>query len=407
MSKEAHRNVPANLSLVRPPLWGAAMGRMVNDIAEGELVLRFTNGAERTIRAAQDGARAVLEITHARSFRRLLLGGEIGLAEAYMDGDWTSPDLASVFEFGSRNMTKLAGTLTGIAPLEWARKITHKLRANTRSGSRKNIAAHYDLGNAFYSQWLDPTMTYSSAVFETTDQSLEDAQRNKWRKLADMMGLREGLSVLEIGCGWGGFAIFAAKEYGCNVTGITLSFEQLAFARKAVEAAQLSHLIDIQLIDYRDVQGIFDRVVSIEMFEAVGEENWPAYFDVVRERLKPGGIAALQIITIDEDRFESYRKQTDFIQLYIFPGGMLPTRTALKTVATACGLGCETARTFALSYAETLRRWRMVFDEKWPSIAPLGFDERFKRMWDYYLASCEGSFRSGSIDVGQFRLTRS
>jgi cyclopropane-fatty-acyl-phospholipid synthase len=407
MPDETPSNLPANVNLIRPPLWGAAMTRMVTDIAEGELVLRFANGAERTVKAAQDGARAVLDIARARSFRRLLLGGEIGLAEAYLDGDWTSPDLASVFEFGSRNMSKLAGTLTGIAPLEWARKITHKLRANTRAGSRRNIAAHYDLGNAFYQQWLDPTMTYSSAVFETPDQSLEDAQRNKWRKLAELLDLREGLSILEIGCGWGGFAIFAAREYGCKVTGITLSKEQLAFGKRAVEEAQLSHLIDFQLIDYRDVKGSFDRIVSIEMFEAVGEENWPAYFEVVRERLKPGGVAALQIITIDEDRFDAYRSQPDFIQLYIFPGGMLPTQTALKTVATGHGLGFETARTFALSYAETLRRWREVFDSRWPTIAPLGFDDRFKRMWDYYLASCEGGFRSGSIDVGQFRLTRS
>src|ERR1700761_8230632 len=325
MSAHPHRPVPASLNLARPPLWGAAMGRMVSDIAEGELVLRFTNGAERTIKAAQDGARAVLDIARARSFRRLLLGGEIGLAEAYMDGDWTSPDLASVFEFGSRNMTKLAGTLTGIAPLEWARKVTHKLRANTRKGSRKNIAAHYDLGNAFYEQWLDPTMTYSSAVFETPDQSLEDAQRNKWRKLAEMLNLHEGLSVLEIGCGWGGFAMFAAKEYGCKVTGITLSLEQLAYAKKAAEEAQLSHLLDFQLIDYRDVPGTFDRIVSIEMFEAVGEEHWPAYFKTIRDRLKPGGVAALQIITIEDHRFDLYRSQADFIQMYIFPGGMLPS----------------------------------------------------------------------------------
>src|ERR1700744_2814283 len=244
MSNQPPRNLPANVNLVRPPLWGTAMTRMVSDIAEGELVLRFTNGAERTIKAAQDGARAGLHIAPARRFRRLLFGGRIRLAESYIDGDWTSPDLASVFEFGSRNMTKLAGTLTGIAPLEWARKVTHKLRANTRKGSRKNIAAHYDLGNAFYSQWLDPTMTYSSAVFETPDQSLEDAQRNKWRKLAEMLNLREGLSVLEIGCGWGGVAIFAAREYGSKVTGIALSLEQRALARKAAEHAQLSHLID-------------------------------------------------------------------------------------------------------------------------------------------------------------------
>jgi cyclopropane-fatty-acyl-phospholipid synthase len=382
------------------------MARAVSDIAEGELVLRFTNGAERTIKAAQDGAKAVLEVARARSFRRLLLGGEIGLAEAYIDGDWSSPDLASVFEFGARNMHKLADTLTGIAPLEWARMVTHKLRSNTKHGARKNIAAHYDLGNTFYSQWLDPTMTYSSAVFDSPDQKLEDAQRNKWRKLADMLDLREGMHILEIGCGWGGFAMFVAKEYGCKVTGITLSTEQLAFAKKAAGEAQLSHLLNFQLIDYRDVQGSFDRIVSIEMFEAVGEANWPAYFRVVRERLKPGGVAALQIITIEDHRFEEYRSQADFIQLYIFPGGMLPSPSILKREATKQGLGFETARTFALSYAETLRRWREVFDARWETIQPLGFDERFKRMWDYYLASCEGGFRAGNIDVGQFRLTR-
>ncbi len=407
MKDEPSRNLPAKLNTVKPPLWGNMMARAVNEIAEGEIVLRFTNGAERTIKAAHDGARAVLAIARARSFRRLLLGGEIGLAESYLDGDWTSPDLASVFEFGARNMSKLADTLTGIAPLEWARVITHRLRSNTRHGSRKNIAAHYDLGNAFYSEWLDPTMTYSSAVFETPDQSLEDAQRNKWRKLAEMLELREGLHVLEIGCGWGGFAMFAAKEYGCKVTGITLSKEQLAFARQAAADAQLSHLTDFQFIDYRDVQGTFDRIVSIEMFEAVGEEHWPAYFDVVRERLKPGGVAALQIITIADERFDYYRRTADFIQMYIFPGGMLPSLTALRNVATKHGLGFETARTFGLSYAETLRRWRERFDSRWPVIAPLGFDDRFKRMWDYYLASCEGGFRAGSIDVGQFRLTRS
>jgi cyclopropane-fatty-acyl-phospholipid synthase len=283
----------------------------------------------------------------------------------------------------------------------------HKAHANTRRGSRRNIAAHYDLGNAFYSQWLDPTMTYSSGVFERADMSLEEAQRNKWRKLAETLDLKPDHRVLEIGCGWAGFAIFAAQEYGCKVTGITLSQEQLAYARKTVEKAGLSDRIDIQLIDYRDVKGEFDRIASIEMFEAVGEEHWPAYFNVVRERLKPGGIAGLQIITIDEARFETYRTTPDFIQLYIFPGGMLPSPTALQAAATHQGLGFETVRTFALSYAETLRRWRERFEDCWPSISTMGFDERFKRMWEYYLASCEGGFRAGAIDVGQFRLTRS
>jgi cyclopropane-fatty-acyl-phospholipid synthase len=391
---------------IRPPLWGSAMARVAGDIAEGELVLRFANGAEKHVQAARDGAKAVLELARGRVLRRLMLGGEIGVAESYMDGDWTSPDLASVFEFGARNMNKLAHTLTGLPPVNWARMLTHKLRANTRSGSRRNIAAHYDLGNAFYSEWLDPTMTYSSAVFDSPSMSLEDAQRNKWRKLAENLDLRAEHHVLEIGCGWGGFAMFAAREYGCRVTGITLSKEQLAFAKQAVEEAQLSHLIDLQLVDYRDVRGSFDRIASIEMFEAVGEENWPAYFEVVRERLKSGGRAALQIITIEDDRFDYYRRTADFLQMYIFPGGMLPSPTALKNVVTRQGLGFETARTFALSYAETLRRWREVFDAKWPVIAPMGFDERFKRMWDYYLASCEGGFRAGAVDVGQFVLTK-
>jgi len=391
----------------RAPLFANSVLRAVNGISEGKLVFKFANGAERSVIAARDGAQAVLEIARARVFRRLALGGEIGIAEAYLDGDWSSPDLASVFEFAARNMNKLTGTLNGMAPLRWANNLSHRLRGNTKRGSRRNISAHYDLGNAFYSQWLDPTMTYSSAVFDTPDMSLEEAQRNKWRKLAQMLELKPGMRVLEIGCGWGGFAMFAAREYACHVTGITLSKEQYAFASKAVAEAQLSHLIDIRLIDYRDVQGTFDRIASIEMFEAVGEEHWPTYFRVVRERLAPGGAAGLQIITIDDTRFEEYRNTADFIQLYIFPGGMLPSPSALRSEVTRQGLGFETVQTFAKSYAETLRRWREAFDARWPTIAPLGFDERFKRMWDYYLASCEGSFRAGSIDVGQFRLTRS
>ncbi len=390
----------------RLPLFANAAVRALNNISEGELVLRFANGAERSISAARDGTRAVLEVARARVFRRLLLGGDIGIAESYIDGDWSSPDLASVFEFAARNMSKLAGTLNGSAPFQWVHKLSHRLHCNTKRGSRRNIAAHYDLGNAFYSQWLDPTMTYSSALFDTPEMTLEDAQRNKWRKLAQMLDLKSGHRVLEIGCGWGGFAMFAASEYGCHVTGITLSQEQLAFAKKAVREAGLSDLVDIQLIDYRDVRGKFDRVASIEMFEAVGEEHWPTYFQVVRERLTPGGSAGLQIITIDDARFDEYRSTADFIQLYIFPGGMLPSPSALRSAVTKQGLGFETVNTFAKSYAETLRRWREGFDARWPSIQPLGFDERFKRMWDYYLASCEGGFRAGYIDVGQFRLTR-
>ncbi|MGA9794412.1 MAG: cyclopropane-fatty-acyl-phospholipid synthase family protein [Rhizomicrobium sp.] len=390
----------------RLPLFARPLLHILKGAIEGQLVLRFADGSERKVAAACEGANAVFEVVRARVFRRLLLGGEIGVAEAYIDGDWTSPDLATVFEFAAHNMTKLAGALAGVAPLKWMHNLAHRLNDNSKEGSRRNISAHYDLGNEFYAQWLDPTMTYSSAVFDRTDMTLEESQTNKWRKLAQMLELKPEHRVLEIGCGWGGFAMFVARQYGCHVTGITLSEAQYAFARNAVAQAGLSELVDIQFIDYRDVKGSFDRIASIEMFEAVGQQHWPDYFRIVRERLKPGGSAALQVITIDDARFAGYRQAADFIQLYIFPGGMLPSPSALRSAVTAQGLCFETVRTFASSYAETLRRWRAAFDSRWPLIAPLGFDERFKRTWDYYLASCEGGFRAGYIDVGHFRLTR-
>jgi len=236
--------------------------------------------------------------------------------------------------------------------------------------------------------------------------SLEQAQRNKWRRISEGLDLAPGDHILEIGCGWGGFAMFAAREYGARVKGLTLSKEQFEFARAEVEREGLGNMVDIRLQDYRDTQGTFDRIVSIEMFEAIGERQWKRFFEVCRERLRPGGIAALQIITIADERFDAYRRSPDFIQLYIFPGGMLPSPSALDACARNAGLGIETLRTFALSYADTLKEWRDRFDTAWPKVASLGFDERFKRMWDYYLAYCEGGFRAGAIDVGQFKLTR-
>ncbi len=388
------------------PLWGQGIVAAARRLAEGELVLKFANGAERTIRAARPGFNAVLEFTHARALPRMLFGGAVGLAESYFDGDWSSPDLASVIALGAQNDKQIAGGLSAVLPQRLLHHLKHKIRPNTRTGARRNIQAHYDLGNAFYRQWLDPTMTYSSALFEHGGMSLEDAQRNKWRSIADELELKSGDHILEIGCGWGGFAMFAAREYGARVTGLTLSQEQCDYARAAIEREDLGNLIDIRLEDYRDTTGTFDRIVSIEMFEAIGEKQWKTYFDVCRERLRPGGTAALQIITIADDRFDDYRRNPDFIQLYIFPGGMLPSPAALSASAAGAGLGIDTVRTFALSYADTLKEWRDRFDDAWPKIAPLGFDERFKRMWDYYLAYSEGGFRAGAIDVGQFKLTR-
>lgn len=392
--------------LIDPPLWGRTILRAANHMAEGELVLRFANGAERSISAAKSGARAVIELTNARVLTKTLFGGAVGLAESYLDGDWTSPDLAGVIEFGARNMDRVMGGLRGMAPLRVFNVLKHRAHPNTREGSRRNIAAHYDLGNKFYSEWLDPTMTYSSAFFERETMDLESAQRAKWQRIAEMLDLRPGMHILEIGCGWGGFATYAAREFGVQVTGITLSLEQYAHAVNAVSREGLSHLVEIRIQDYRDVRETFDRIVSIEMFEAVGEKNWPIFFEAVRERLKPGGVAGLQIITIKDSNFAQYRRNADFIQLYIFPGGMLPSQGVLEKIAVLEGLGFETVRTFALSYAETLKRWREQFLARWPEIAAQGFDERFRRMWEYYLAYCEGGFRAGTIDVGQFRLTR-
>ncbi len=384
---------------------------MVGGRAVGRLTLFFPDGGQYTIasRASADkrpDLNAVIHCHRWRAGRRFLTEGDTAFLEAYVDGDWDSPDLASVIEWAALNAQGLSvgSVRERISTLRY--RIFHLLNANTRAGARRNIAAHYDLGNAFYQQWLDPTMTYSSALFASPNQSLPEGQIEKYRRIAKALDLRPEHHVLEIGFGWGGFAEFAAKEYGCRLTGLTLSKEQLAFAGKRLQAQGLSDRVDLRFQDYRDVQGTFDRVASIEMFEAVGESNWPRYFDTVRERLAQGGAAALQIITIAEDRFENYRRSADFIQRYIFPGGMLPTVERLKTQFADAKLTFDGALMFGDSYAATLRQWRDRFLAAWGSIEPLGFDERFRRMWEMYLAYCEGGFRAQAINVGQFKLVR-
>ena len=384
---------------------------MADGRAVGRLTLTFPDGGEYTIasRSPSDkhaGLHAMIRCRRWRAARRFMTEGETAFLEAYLDGDWDSPDLASVIEWAALNSKGLSvGDWRG-----WTSKMRHRLvhllHANTRAGARRNIAAHYDLGNAFYQQWLDPTMTYSSALFAAPGQSLPDGQIEKYRRIARVLDLKPEHHVLEIGFGWGGFAEFAAKEYGCRLTGLTLSKEQLAFAGERLQAQGFGEKVDLRFQDYRDVQGTFDRVVSIEMFEAVGESNWPRYFDTVRERLARGGAAALQIITIAEERFESYRRGSDFIQRYIFPGGMLPSVERLKTQFARAKLTFDGAVMFGDSYAATLRQWRDRFLAAWSSIEPLGFDERFRRMWEMYLAYCEGGFRAQAINVGQFKLVR-
>jgi cyclopropane-fatty-acyl-phospholipid synthase len=359
--------------------------------------LRFGNGG---------GPETALKINDWRFARRVLTHGDIGFAEGLMAGEWESEDLAALLTLLANNVERftrlLEGSVLGKA-LNWLRHVT---RANTRAGSRRNVLAHYDLGNRFYEAWLDRSMTYSSARFDKHIRDLESAQQAKYRALAEHLDLRPGEHVLEIGCGWGGFAEFAAREYGVRITGITISDEQFAYARERVAKAGLSDRVEIRRQDYRDVEGQFDKVASIEMFEAVGEEYWPAYFKKIADVLKPGGRAGLQIITIEDRLFEKYRKRADFIQRYVFPGGMLASIERLKQETAKAGLAWSKVEAFGQSYAETLAEWARRFRAKWNDIRAMGFDERFKQLWLFYLGYCEAGFRTGRTDVVQLELAK-
>ncbi|MCR4523059.1 MULTISPECIES: cyclopropane-fatty-acyl-phospholipid synthase family protein [Bosea] len=333
-----------------------------------------------------------------RSMRRLLLDGDIGLAEAYRDGDLHTPDLTALIELGARNDATLRKLVSGAWPARLLNRLRHVLNANSRWGSRRNITAHYDLGNAFYGQWLDASMMYSSALYEAPSETLEAAQQRRLDRIVAMLDLSGGEHVLEIGCGWGALAERLARE-GCRVTAITLSPAQREAAQQRIADAGLSERVDVQLRDYRDIAGQFDRIVSIEMIEAVGRAYWPSYFDILSRSLRPGGRIVLQAITIDDAMFEDYQQGTDFIQRYIFPGGCLPSVPVLRSQAEAAGFCLTEQLAFGDSYALTLREWRRRFQERWHAIAPLGFDEAFRRLWEFYLCYCEAGFRAATIDV--------
>jgi cyclopropane-fatty-acyl-phospholipid synthase len=342
-----------------------------------------------------------------RAIRRLAIGGSLGWAEAYLDGDWSTPDLRAVMMLAAANETEWDAVLRGRAVIRWLSRLLHALKPNSRRGARRNIAAHYDLGNDFYAAWLDSTMTYSSAEFLTLDETLAQAQQRKVRNLLNMLALVPGARLLEIGCGWGYLAETAAREYGVQVVALTLSRAQAEAARARIAAAGLTDRVEIRIQDYREVTETFDAIASVEMFEAVGEAYWPAYFRVVHDRLRPGGRAALQIITIADRFFAEYRRSADFIQRYVFPGGMLPSPTRLREEVARARLRWLSDTWFGASYAETLRRWNESFQAAWPKIAALGrYDARFKRLWEYYLTYCETGFRAGWTDVGRIVLAR-
>jgi cyclopropane-fatty-acyl-phospholipid synthase len=353
---------------------------------------------------ARPGPDATIVVKRWRLLRRLLAAGDIGFAEGYLEQDWSTPDLAALLRFGAANVEAFGSAARGHTAVRLANRLRHVLNANTRRGSRRNIEAHYDLGNDFYKAWLDPSMLYSSALYDGQTPSLEAAQRRKLDRIRDKLDLVPGASVLEIGCGWGALAVDLAEQAGARVTGITLSPSQLAWAKDLSARRGLSERVDLQLRDYRDLDGTYDRIVSIEMFEAVGERYWPDYFAALKRSLKPGGRAVLQIISIEQNRFDHYRRKADFIQKYIFPGGFLPSDAAFKAQVERADLRLTDIEHFGRSYARTLAEWRLRFNANWHQLSRLGFDERFHRLWNYYLAYCEAGFEEGKINVGFYTL---
>jgi len=388
----------------RPVFWEALLDKWLSRIEAGELRAVFPSNFQKVYSGGQVGPTADIQINSWKLVPRLLLSGDMGLAESFLSGEWETSNLTQLILLGDINERALGNAVTPSKFINLIEKLRHQRRDNSKRGSRRNIAAHYDLGNEFYSHWLDNTMSYSSALFTDFGEELEVGQNRKYQRLAKALKLKEGDQVLEIGCGWGGFAEIAAKEYKCNVVGITLSNEQAKFAQRRMKENQLSNLVDIRIEDYRDVQGSFDKIVSIEMFEAVGEEHWRNYFETIKTRLKPGGLAGIQSITIANEFFETYKRRPDFIQKYIFPGGILPSEDKLNNAVSSAGLKILDDYYFGKSYAETLRRWQSTFEQKWDDIKNLGFDEKFQKMWRYYLSYCEAGFETGHINVGQFLI---
>jgi cyclopropane-fatty-acyl-phospholipid synthase len=369
-------------------------------IRRGVLRVELPSGRILVFNGAEPGPTAVMVVKDLGFAWRVIRGGDIGVAEAYLRGEWDTPDLTQFLYLFCVNHDMMEEALGGNPMVRWVQVARHWLNRNTRKQARRNIHAHYDLGNHFYSAWLDKTMTYSAALFDR-GHDLADAQTRKYQSLAERISLRPGQSVLEIGCGWGGFAEFAAKTYDARVVGLTISREQHEYARKRIFDAGLAEKVDIRLQDYRDERGAYDRIASIEMIEAVGEKYWPVYFGQLRDRLIAGGIAGIQAITIQDRFYAGYKREIDFIRRYVFPGGMLPSPTMLKSLGQNFGIPLIGEKVFGEDYAKTLAVWRERFRAAWPGLAPQGFDERFRRLWEYYLAYCEAGFLSGNIDVRQ------
>ncbi len=387
------------------PAAARAVLRLLQGLQHGTLDLQFPDGSQARFGHGAE-PRAAMRLVDWQVCSAALKSGDIGFAESWIAGHWSSPDLVALLKLFIANRDAVEQVIYGTWWGSLAYRLKHLLNRNSRKGSRKNIHAHYDIGNPFYRLWLDETMNYSSALFDgDMAQPLPKAQRAKVRRALDECGLQPGQRLLEIGCGWGALAEMAAADFGARVTGLTLSTEQLDYARQRLARAGAAAQADLRLQDYRDIRDEpFDAICSIEMFEAVGREYWESYFATLRRQLKAGGRACIQSITIRDELFERYVKSTDFIQQYIFPGGLLPSRSAFKAQAEKAGLVVINERCFGTDYAETLRRWRVDFLAQDGPLRQLGFDTRFMRIWEFYLAYCEAAFATGNTDVVQFTL---
>ncbi len=388
------------------PRYFGAVFAIAKRLQRGRLDFVLPDGRRFRIEGAEAGPVAELTLHSNDVFARLIREGDLGFSEAYVEGEWSSPDLMAFMDLVHQGNNDVYDSFPGMGMMRLFEKLRFWMQSNTKRGAKKNIAAHYDLGNDFYRLWLDDSMTYSSALFADGQESLETAQARKYASMVDRMGVQAGDHVLEIGCGWGGFAEYAAKERGLRVTALTISQAQHDYAVARMARLGLSDLVEIRLQDYRDVRGEYDGIASIEMFEAVGEAYWPSYFRTLRARLKPKAQAVVQVITVQNDRFATYRKNVDFIQKYIFPGGMLPSAAILAQEAGKVGLAVTDTLEFGRSYSQTLRRWYDVFNDRWSEVEKLGFDARFRRMWNFYLTSCAGTFEGGNCDVIQVTFTR-
>lgn len=379
---------------------------LCQNIKSGQLDFEMPDGRVFRVQGAKPGPVAFLKLNDPDIFATLIREGDLGFSEAYLDQAWETPDLQAFMDFVHADNWDLYDGFPGMGLVRTWEKLRFWFQSNSKTQARKNISYHYDLGNDFYEKWLDETMTYSSALFQSGDNSLEQAQRAKYAAMVDGMGAQPGDHVLEIGCGWGGFAEYAAKERGLHVTGLTISQEQFNYAKERIEKAGLSEKVTLKLQDYRDETGLYDGIASIEMFEAVGQKYWPIYFDKVKSCLKPGKNATLQIITVQDARWDVYQKSVDFIQKYIFPGGMLPSPLVLRDEVRKSGLTVVNSVEFGKSYSQTLRIWHETFNDRWAEIEQMGFDDRFRRMWNFYLTSCAATFESGNCDVTQITIQK-